>query len=102
MERPTLAENSTLRTSATRTNLLSMALNDGEAATAAPTADPPADHDRIADDPNAVIALAQQAFHKAANAAVAENDRLGIPTHGAVGGKLVIRQPPTLQALDEI
>jgi hypothetical protein len=40
-----------------------------------------------------LIAQAQQAFAKAARAAVAENDRLGIPTHGAVGGKLVVRRP---------
>lgn len=46
------------------------------------------------DDADALIALAQRSFAKAATAAVAENDRLGIPTHGSVGGKLVVRQPP--------
>jgi hypothetical protein len=36
---------------------------------------------------------AERAFKKAAAAAVAENDRLGITTHGAVNGKLVERKP---------
>ena len=40
-----------------------------------------------------LIAQAQQAFDIAARAAVAENDRLGISRHGAVGGKLVVRRP---------
>lgn len=49
--------------------------------------------DRMFEDADALIALAQQSFTKAAKAAVAENDRLGIPTHGSVGGRLVVRHP---------
>jgi len=49
--------------------------------------------DHVFDDADALIALAQRSFTKAARTAVAENDRLGIPTHGSVGGKLVVRQP---------
>lgn len=33
------------------------------------------------------------AFKKAAKGAVAENDERGLPTHGAVRGKLVVRAP---------
>ena len=36
---------------------------------------------------------ADRAFKKAAKAAVAENSRLGIATHGAVRGKLVVGAP---------
>lgn len=36
---------------------------------------------------------ADRAFKKAAKAAVAENDALGIATHGAVRGKLTVRAP---------
>ncbi|MBF0261323.1 MAG: hypothetical protein HQL97_05715 [Magnetococcales bacterium] len=52
------------------------------------------DDDSIFDDTAALIALAQRSFNKAAKAEVAKNDRLGIPTHGAVGGQLAVRQPP--------
>ena len=79
-----------------------MELNENDAATFATTADPPADHGKVVDDPDAVIALAQRAFHKAARAAVAENDRLGIPTHGAVGGTLATRHPPKPQSLNGV
>jgi hypothetical protein len=44
------------------------------------------------DDDEFVCQAAEMAFKKAAKAAVAENDRLGITTHGAVGGKLVERR----------
>jgi hypothetical protein len=37
------------------------------------------------------------AFQKAAKKAVAENDRLGIVTHGSVDGKIVERQPPKVR-----
>jgi hypothetical protein len=37
--------------------------------------------------------LVMAAFQKAAKTAVAENDRLGILTHGTVNGKIVERQP---------
>lgn len=50
--------------------------------------------DGVFDDAEALIARAQQAFATAAARAVAENDRCGIPTHGSLGGKLVVRQPP--------
>jgi hypothetical protein len=43
-----------------------------------------------------VAAAAMRAFTKAAKAAVAENDRLGIITHGAVDGRLVERKPPAV------
>ena len=57
--------------------------------------------DRIFGDANALIALAQHSFIKAAQAAVSEHDRLGIPTHGSVGGKLIVRQPPKTTILDQ-
>jgi hypothetical protein len=50
--------------------------------------------DLLFEDMPALIALAQKSFTIAARAAVAENDRLGIPTHGSIDGKLVVRQPP--------
>jgi hypothetical protein len=53
----------------------------------------PADNDSVFDDADALIALAQKSFSRAAKAEVAENDRRGIATHGAVGGKLKVRQP---------
>ena len=49
--------------------------------------------DSVFDDAEALIAQAQRSFDKAAHAQVAENDRLGITTHGAVDGKLVERRP---------
>jgi hypothetical protein len=51
------------------------------------------DDDRVFDDADALIALAQKSFSKAAKAEVAKNNRLGIPTHGSAGGKLVVRKP---------
>lgn len=56
--------------------------------------------DSVFDDAEALIALAQRSFTTAARAAVAENDRLGIPTHGSIGGKLVARQPPKARTLE--
>lgn len=50
------------------------------------------------DDAVSIIAAAQLAFQEAAKAAVAENDRLGIVTHGAIKGKLVERHPPRVVA----
>jgi hypothetical protein len=49
--------------------------------------------DAVFDDPEFVLRAAESAFKKAAKAAVAENDRLGITTHGAVDGKLTERRP---------
>ena len=48
----------------------------------------------VFDDPDKLIALAERSFEKAARAEVARNDSLGLPTHGAVGGKLVVRRSP--------
>lgn len=53
--------------------------------------------DSVFDDADALFALAQRAFDRAAKAEVAKNDALGIPTHGSVGGKLVVRQPPKVR-----
>lgn len=40
-----------------------------------------------------LIALAQSSFSRAAEQAIRENDAYGITTHGAVKGKLEVRQP---------
>ena len=61
----------------------------------------PADDDSVFDDADALIALAQKSFTRAAHAQVSENDRLGITTHGAVGGKLRTRQPRKARTLDQ-
>jgi hypothetical protein len=45
----------------------------------------------IFNDFEALTTLVQKSLRKAAKATVAENDRLGIPTHGSFGGKLVVR-----------
>lgn len=63
--------------------------------TAAKPVTQPVTDDQVFDDGDALIELAQRSFTTAARAAVAENDRLGIPTHGAVKGKLVVRKPRT-------
>ncbi len=59
---------------------------------------PPSDGCEIFDDFEALTALVQKSFMEAAKDAGAENDRLGIPTHGSVGGKLVVRHPPKAEA----
>jgi hypothetical protein len=41
--------------------------------------------------------LATASFKRAAKAAVAENDRLGITTHGSVEGKIVERKAPAVK-----
>ena len=46
----------------------------------------------VFDDANALAELVQRSFKKAAKEAVAENDRLGIPTHGTRRGKLTVRK----------
>ena len=46
------------------------------------------------DDPEALTELAQRSFHEAKRRAIAENDRLGIPSYGGKDGKIVVRQPP--------
>ncbi|MBF0568544.1 MAG: hypothetical protein HQK95_06700 [Nitrospirae bacterium] len=55
---------------------------------------PSIDDDSIFDDADALIALAQKSFTRAAKKAVAENDALGIPTHYSEGGKLLVHMPP--------
>ncbi|MBF0563410.1 MAG: hypothetical protein HQL37_15680 [Alphaproteobacteria bacterium] len=50
--------------------------------------------DSVFDDADALIALAQKSFTKAAKRAVAENDTLGIPSPGSVNGQIVFRTPP--------
>jgi hypothetical protein len=54
--------------------------------------------DGLFDDADALVALAQRSFARAAKAEVAENDRLGIPTHGAINGKIAVRRPPRSRA----
>jgi hypothetical protein len=58
---------------------------------------PPSDGREIFDDFEALTALVQKSFMEAAKNAVAENDRLGIPIHGSVGGKLIVRHPPKVE-----
>jgi hypothetical protein len=53
----------------------------------------------IFDDGEGLIALATASFKKAAKAAVAENDRLGITTHGSGDGKIVERNPPATKRI---
>jgi hypothetical protein len=50
-----------------------------------------------ADSKTITPSLVMAAFQKAAKKAVAENDRLGIVTHGSVDGKIVERQPPKVR-----
>lgn len=51
-------------------------------------------HDyNIFDDAEALFKLAQQSFNRAAKSEVAKNDALGIQTHGAINGRLVVRTP---------
>jgi hypothetical protein len=45
------------------------------------------------DEGRALIEAAKTAFLRAAKEAVAENDRLGIVTHGGRDGKLTERRP---------
>ena len=49
--------------------------------------------DSVFEDAEALIAQAQRSFDRAAKVQVAENDRRGITTHGAVNGKLIERRP---------
>lgn len=55
---------------------------------------------QIFDNFKALTALVQKSFNQAAKDAVAENDRLGIPTHGSSNGKLIVRQPPPIKTFD--
>lgn len=60
----------------------------GEIATTQTVTDDP-----FLDEPEAVAALAVRSFADAKRAAIAENDRLGIPSYGATDGKIVVRKP---------
>ena len=45
----------------------------------------------ILDNPEALTALAVKSFAEAKRKAIAENDRLGIPSYGSKDGKIVVR-----------
>jgi len=47
----------------------------------------------VFDDGKALTEIMVEAFAQAAREAVAENDRLGIATHGGAGGVVVEREP---------
>ena len=49
----------------------------------------------IFDDPEALTEIASRAFARAKDEAIRENDRLGVPSYGGEGGKIVVRQPMT-------
>jgi hypothetical protein len=49
--------------------------------------------DALFDDVDALIALAQRSFTRTAKAEVADSNRRGLPTHGAVRGNLLVRAP---------
>ena len=48
--------------------------------------------------PQAMMDLAQRSFARAVAEAIAENDRLGIPSSYGQDGKVFFRQPPAKQA----
>jgi hypothetical protein len=52
------------------------------------------DADPIIANPELLTAIAIRAFARAKAEALAENDRLGIPSYGSEGGKIVVRHPP--------
>jgi hypothetical protein len=60
----------------------------------------PKDGDDIFDDFEALTALVQRSFESAARKAIAENDRLGIPTAYGRDGKVYFRMPPKTKSLD--
>jgi hypothetical protein len=43
--------------------------------------------------PDRVLEIAIRAFAKAKDQALAENDRLGVPSYGSKDGQIVVRQP---------
>jgi hypothetical protein len=51
------------------------------------------DDDRIMTNPEALTEIAIRAFARAKDAAIRENDRLGIPSYGSKDGQIVVRQP---------
>jgi hypothetical protein len=48
----------------------------------------------ILNNPEAITEIAIRAFARAKDAAIRENDRLGIPSYGSKDGQIVVRQPP--------
>ena len=51
--------------------------------------------DRDPIHPEIVAEIAINAFARAKRAAIAENDRLGVPSYGTdAGGRIVVRHPP--------
>jgi hypothetical protein len=45
-------------------------------------------------NPELLTAIAIRAFARATDAAIRENDRLGVPSYGGKDGKIVVRHPP--------
>jgi hypothetical protein len=54
----------------------------------------PASKGRMFEDPELLTEIAIRAFARATDAAIRENDRLGIPSYGGKDGKIVVRHPP--------
>ena len=54
---------------------------------------PPADPDAVFDDFDKLLDIAQRSFAQAKVKAIDENDRLGVPNHGARDGKIIIHPP---------
>ncbi len=52
------------------------------------------DEDPIFANPELLTEIAIRAFAKAKDAAIRENDRLGIPSYGSKDGQIVVRHPP--------
>src|SRR5580704_5006476 len=52
------------------------------------------DADPTIANPELLTAIAIRAFARAKDAAIRENDRLGVPSYGGKGGKIVVRHPP--------
>jgi hypothetical protein len=52
------------------------------------------EHDPFLANPERIAAIAQLAFARGKDAALAENDRLGIPSYGAKDGRIFVRKPP--------
>jgi hypothetical protein len=50
--------------------------------------------DPFIENPELLTEIAIRAFARATKDAIAENDRLGIPSYGGKDGQIVVRQPP--------
>lgn len=66
----------------------------GSMKTAPPDPKSSASRDTIFENPGRVIEIAIKAFARAKDAAIRENDRLGVPSYGSVRGKMTMRHPP--------